>query len=239
MEQSAAVPAPERPQTVERTGFRAPGRRARATVVAFYLLIAVAAFTVVADAYGLAAVNAGLDDAENADSMLTTSDRLDTISGFGFLVAGLTLIVIFLLWFRRVTKNVAALGIGNQRVGPTWAVVSWFVPIVNWFVPKMAANDVWRAGDPDLGRGATPWYQLPVAAIVHWWWAAFLVTSIFDNVAARLWWNSATELEDYKTVYVVDLAAAAGNIVAALLAIAVVKRMTRRQEARAASLGLS
>jgi hypothetical protein len=151
------------------------------------------------------------------------------------------LVVLFLRWFHRVNRNLPALGTvyGLQRISPAWAVGSWFVPIANLFVPKMAANDVWRASDPDLPIRDPTWIDRPVAWIVHVWWGVWLITSFADNIAARAWLGTPEELAEYRSTYTLDLFTTVGDIVAAVLAIAVVRRLTERQEVRAAALASS
>lgn len=232
---------PERPEGAGRRslpGFEPPAGRARQTVVAFYVFIGLAVANLAADVLGLVAVDAGLDERRDADSLLDLSDIVDVVVGTTWFLAFVVLVVLFLRWFHRVNRNLPALGTVHRlrRISPGWAVGSWFVPIANLFVPKMAANDVWRASGPDLPVRDPTWIDRPVAAIVHVWWGVWLVTSFADNVAARAWLGTPEELEEYRSVYTLDLVTTVGDIVAALLAIAVVRRLTARQEARAAAL---
>ena len=237
MEQSSSLPTPERPEAPAPPppagpGFAPPSGRAKLTVAALGVVIAIAVATIAADVYGLSAVNAGLDDAPDADSKLSTSDTLDAISAIASTLAGLATAVLFLRWFYRAYKNLPALGIADPPRSAGWAVGSWFVPFVNWVIPLASSSDIWRSGDTDA-RPDQPWHRRPVAGLVTAWWIAWLLSSVGGNIGARATWNTADELEEFKTAYIVDLIANAGSILAALLAIAFVRQATRRQEARA------
>jgi hypothetical protein len=89
--------------------------------------------------------------------------------------------VFFLRWFHRSYKNLRAVG-GEQRYGQGWAIGAWFIPILNLFRPKQIANDIWRGSDP----------ANPVATLLGWWWAAFLVSQFADNIAGRLAFHGNT-----------------------------------------------
>jgi hypothetical protein len=236
VEQSAAPPRPELPPEIlnppQDRRFKSPAGRARAVVVTFYVVIAASLYGIFADVYGLRAVNAGLDDKPDADAMLRTSDTLDIVAGLAYTLPVLVLIVLFLMWFARAYGNLPALGIGMPPRSTGWAVGSWFVPFVAWVVPLFSANDIWRSGDTEAPP-SEPWYDRPVSWIVGAWWAAWVVTSFLGNIVGRAWWGTATELEEYKTAYTLDLVSLSTDIVAALLAIAFVRRATARQQARA------
>jgi Domain of unknown function (DUF4328) len=236
-ESGGALAQPERPKAEAPAvaglpRFRPTASRARATAVAFYVAIAAALFTIAADVYGLRAVDAGLDETADADAMLRTSDTLDLVSGIVQTVTTIVLAVLFLMWFHRSYKNLPALGIGAPPRSAGWAVGSWFVPFVAWVVPLWSANDIWRSGDTEASPSER-WDRRPVSPLVAVWWAAWVASTILGNVVGRAWWNAATELEDYRRAYTLDLVSMGATIVAALLALAFVRRATARQEARA------
>ncbi|HEX5990137.1 MAG TPA: DUF4328 domain-containing protein [Solirubrobacterales bacterium] len=86
-----------------------------------------------------------------------------------FIAAG-----VFIAWFFQAYKNMRRLGVQNMRYGNGWAIGSWFVPILSLFRPKQIANDIWRGSErgADVNAG---WHSVPVPALVHWWWALFLL----------------------------------------------------------------
>lgn len=42
--------------------------------------------------------------------------------------------ILFLMWKHRASKNLAPLGVSNQRFSPRWAVAYYFIPILNFSV---------------------------------------------------------------------------------------------------------
>jgi Domain of unknown function (DUF4328) len=137
------------------------------------------------------------------------------------LVALVASAVFFLRWFHRSYTNLRAVG-GEQRYGQGWAIGAWFIPILNLFRPKQIANDIWRGSDP----------ANPVATLLGWWWAAFLVSQFADNIAGRLAFSGNTA-SDIRSADLASLLGESFDLIAAILAILVVRAMTARLMARA------
>jgi hypothetical protein len=148
------------------------------------------------------------------------SDRLNGVIGIVQLALFVLTAILFIRWFRRAYRNVEPLG-GDPRFSEGWAVGAWFVPILNLWRPKQIANDIWRESGPE------PTERVP--ALLTFWWGLFLLGSWIDQLAARLGFggDSAGELQDATGAY---LAGDSLDLVAAALAILVVRRLTARQQ---------
>jgi len=155
-------------------------------------------------------------------SEANASDHRQAVMGLVQVALFLVTAVLFIRWFRRAYLNVDALG-GERRFGAGWAIGAWFVPVVNLWRPKQIANDLWRTSEPGvlrLERGSP---------LLAWWWGTFLVSSWLDGRAALASGSTAHELRSSAVVY---LASDALDVVAVVLAVAVVLTLTRRQEER-------
>lgn len=193
------------------------GPRARSAVVALWSNMAVQLFYLFSTVVELVAVTRGLAvEAEVNDGLLVASDVLSVASVLASLGALLVAAVFFLMWFHRGHRILHAALPDDPPRGTKWAVISWFVPFVNFFVPKMAANDLWRAGTADR-----------VPGLVHWWWGLWVLSTLLDGVVGRLFAGAET-LEDLRVTYIVDLFATGLNIGVAILAIRVVRVITGR-----------
>src|SRR5439155_3907674 len=149
------------------------------------------------------------------------------------LAAFIAAIVLFLRWFHRSYRNLRAVG-GNQRYGEGWAIGAWFVPFLNLYRPKQIANDIWRGSDPALPNAA-PSERAPVSPLLGWWWAAFLVSTWADNIAARLAFNGDAA-SDIRSADLAQLVGDVLDLIAAVLAIAAIRALTARQSERATEL---
>ena len=151
-----------------------------------------------------------------------------------FLVCG-ALVVAFLVWLYRAVRNVPALG--NPKSGveysPGWAVGSFFVPFVNLVVPYRAVREVWEKSDPAVRTGDDFMFAQPSSApLVLGWWLAWIASNVLSNIAWRLH-DDVMSPGTLRFVAGVHITSHLSGIVAAALAIPVVRGIDRRQTERA------
>ncbi|MFI5531082.1 DUF4328 domain-containing protein [Kitasatospora sp. NPDC051853] len=135
--------------------------------------------------------------------------------------------VVFLCWFWRVRKNAEALAPHfPHRKRRAWAIWGWIVPIVSLWFPLQMTQDVLRAGSPQQapGRGE---------GLIGGWWAAWIVSLMLGRIDQKLYLDAETD-EAYVTSFTVTPLADLADLVAAVLAILMVRRLTAAQEAAAA-----
>ena len=173
---------------------------------------------------------------EGMDGPLTLYDLLQMLSGLGILLVFVALVVAFLMWLHRVVKNLPALGNAKQRVeySPGWAVGSFFVPFVNLVVPYKAVKEVWEKSDPNVRGEDGLMFSAASSAppILLGWWIFWIVSNFASNLSWRLQRNEVNS-ESLNFVAGVDLVANLLSVIAAALAILVVRDIDRRQAERA------
>ncbi len=173
------------------------------------------------------------------DSELDASDLRVGIVSLAQVVVFTFVIVGFLAWFFRAYSNLEAVGARHLRLGRRWAVGAWFVPILALWRPKQIANDIWRGSDPAAPPAQGPdWRGGPVPALLAFWWGGFLLQSVLYNAANRAS-LAAGDVDAQLATSGLWIVTETVSALAALLAIVVVRRMTARQEERAATLGLA
>lgn len=169
---------------------------------------------------------------------LDASDDRQTAAAAVLFVTFVATMILFLVWFSRAYKNVAALGATEMRFTHGWATGAWFVPILNLWRPKQIANDIWRASDPDAPiEHGNSWLARPVPLLLKAWWVMWIASVYAWNVSTRLFF-SGEEADDLRNADYADLVALALDMIAAALAIAVVVTMTARQSARARAVAI-
>ncbi len=89
----------------------------------------------------------------------------------GLLVGVITVaaVVIACIWQHRAASAGSALGIPSRH-SPAWGVGSWFVPIVNLWIPYAAVRDCLPPEHPHRRR------------VLHWW-IAWLLAGFLSSVA--------------------------------------------------------
>jgi hypothetical protein len=161
-----------------------------------------------------------------SDYTIEEADANDLRQGAIGVVQFLLLIaaaVYFIRWFKLAYENVEPLG-GTRRYGKGWAIGAWFVPILNLWRPKQIANDIWRTSERVE--------EASFSSLLTLWWLLFLAANWVSNAALRLSFSGETpeELQAGTAAYLV---ADSLDFVAALLAIWVVRTITRRQTTHA------
>lgn len=150
----------------------------------------------------------------------------------------LSTVVVFLMWFRRAYRNLPALGAAGLRFRQGWAIGAWFVPVLSLVRPKAIMNDIWKSSDPELPlEPGETWKSRPTAALLNWWWGLFLAMIFIGNWALRASLGvSSPTIDQMRALTEIPLAAELLAIAAGILGTIVVKRVTIRQEQRAARI---
>lgn len=217
------------------------GGRARIASIALALVIPIEIWVILADLDYIGVVNRTLDGERIALSEYDSAEQATTSSSIAQTAVYVIAAITFLFWFARAFYNLPRLGVGPLRFGRGWSIGGWFVPILNLFRPKAIANDIWRGSDAAAKKEAfSDWKAQPVPAVVHWWWAMYIIGELLSRAVARVFIDQdetfATRqeaidlLRDERTGFSLDVAASIVSIIAALLAIQVIRKLTKRQE---------
>ena len=207
--------------------FRSP--RLLAKVVSAILVVDLAATVVTAiilvDALALGrAIMAGQPVSPEAfDRLDQRAHQIDMVSLGILFVCG----VAFLMWTHRVASNVR----GRIDFSPGWAVGSYFVPILNVFQPYRCLADVWDASDPDPSADR---FAPRSHGLLLGWWLAWLASGWVSLGFARA--SDAETAEAWVSWLTMRFIPLVVDAIAIGLALAVVWKLTARQEARAVAV---
>lgn len=202
--------------------FRSPRGTVKPLVVTLWVAIAVEAAVGIHALVDARMLTGALDDPDSVtQARLDLSDTLVTAGLAAQALVHLVAAILFLVWFGRASANLTALGRPGRPAA--WAVLSWFVPVAAWVVPKAVVNDLWRAGERRRDR----------PRILDAWWAAWIAAVVLSGLQLGEW-LSAEELRAYRSADRLELAASVATIAAALLCMRVVRAITARQEERGA-----
>jgi hypothetical protein len=162
-----------------------------------------------------------LQRAQDADDFVSAASSV-------FVLTQLVIVVLFIVWMFRAAKNNEALGRTGARFGPGWSIGSWFIPLANLVIPVLIVQDLWRGSNAGTRRGDVGWRAASGSALVGWWWAAWIVSiARFTYSGSGL--HGRRSLDDIETSNTVALAGVVALGVAAVLAVLVVRALSRRQ----------
>lgn len=203
--------------------------RARVTVALLIAGAAVSLLTIpshILDLY-LEPLREGQELSDNPLALLAA--LFTGILGLATIAVYIATVITFLMWLYRASNNVAAFGESTQH-SSGWAVGSFFVPIMNLFVPYQATKDIWAKSDPEGGQTFT--FAASPPGFFAAWWGFWLVSNFVNNIYFRMTLADAP----IDAVGIVGIVSEILSIAAAWFAILVVRDIDRRQTARAAGL---
>ncbi|HVG33202.1 MAG TPA: DUF4328 domain-containing protein [Pyrinomonadaceae bacterium] len=138
--------------------------------------------------------------------------------------------VLFLMWIHRAYKNLSALGVSRLEYSPGWAVGGFFIPLASLYIPYRVMKEIWvKSGSQVNAPLGTYAPQGGSLALLGWWWGFWVVSNVLDQAVFRMY--RLPETPDLLfTIAKVEIVADAVSIIAAFLAIQVVKGISDRQE---------
>jgi hypothetical protein len=222
---SVPMPTP-RPVPGPAPYLRSPVGLGRTAAALLGLVIAVDLFAVYVDLVLYDVTGDLMDGAAGsaATRRLDDANSLNSVA-VGAQSASLVMcIIVYLCWFVRVRANAGVFDPHAQSMKPGWAVAGWFVPFVNLWYPRRITRDIWDASSPVGARRSH--------LLVNAWWTLWILSLLADRV-------STAQSRDADTVDGIHADAQALmisdalDIAAAALAIALVLRLTRMQNAKA------
>lgn len=220
-------------------GYRSGHLRAIAAMLLLGASAGVHLLSALLHAFIAGGVLGGPDAAAAGEETLSVVDALNAVVLLLNFFVYLAAIVAFLLWIHRAYSNLRPLGARQLNDTAGWAVGSFFIPILNLFRPYKAVREIWRwskpvtdAGDEIAGLSFTADTSAP---LVGWWWGFWIVS----NVASNLYYRLSDEKGAAEAIPWLGLLNDIATIVAAAVAILMIRAIDRMQEDKSKQLALS
>ncbi len=155
------------------------------------------------------------------EAAANANDERQSTIGYGYLAIFIGTAITWMVWFSRAYRNVDVFG-GVRSRETKWAVWGYIIPIISLYVPYQMMKEAFVASapGPDDKTG-----------LVGGWWALFIFSGIMGQVSLRMF-NNADDIPSLVTATQVSIAESALDIPSAILAIVVVRQLTRWQMQR-------
>jgi hypothetical protein len=156
------------------------------------------------------------------------------IGGLAFVAT----VIVWCIWQHHTQANAVVLSGGGLRFTPGWAVGWWFIPIANLWKPFQSVRELWKASH---GGG---WQTIATWSLLGWWWATWLLGSLNvqlgSNARFGILFGSSVDVQNVSVAEAIAedrwrVAWLAFRVVAAALAIVIVRSVERLQQAAAAA----
>jgi len=154
--------------------------------------------------------------------VVADQDRADALNRI-FIVLIIATGIAFLVWFSRAYRNLDAFDL-PRRYSTGWATGGWFVPFLNFARPKQVADDIWAS--VNMSKYNEPGERGGSFLLAAWWatWIGAAVLGLFAPKASEV-----DTIDEALTNNGFLLARNVLFIVAAILAMFVVRAITRAQ----------
>lgn len=152
------------------------------------------------------------------------------ISLFGLLIFIAT-VVVFLIWQHRAYNNLPPLGVPRPDFSSGWVIGSWFVPFLNLIRPYEIVKYIRGKSDPETVDAGGGYYGAGGNSTLKAWWGFWLFGNFVNNLSGRLYWR-AEDLSDHVAAGWASIFGSILSVIAAGLAIIVVRDINARQEER-------
>ncbi|HLM54988.1 MAG TPA: DUF4328 domain-containing protein [Pyrinomonadaceae bacterium] len=208
--------------------------RALAVTVSLLVYVGVTVLSIVAVGLGGYLPAAEVLPAEAGDEALSLSDLVTILMALLTLAVYVLTVVLFCMWVHRAYKNLPALGNPPKYLNysPRWAVGSFFIPLASLVLPYIIVKEIWDRSDPSV-RTETDLMFTPTGGspLLLGWWIVWVVSNVLSNISFRL--SSENAPPDTQAMLTnLSVLSDCFNIVAAVLAVLVVRAVTARQEER-------
>jgi len=159
-------------------------------------------------------------------SLQDATDAIDRSRAVGIvvIVVYLSTVIMWLVWQHRGQSNLHALAVERLTFSPGWAVGWWLIPIANLWKPFQTVRELWNAS-----RGDETWWAVPTWPVIGWWWACWVVFNILYNTTIRFYGSDSATVDTFIIGDRLSIAGDLVSIVAAILAIWIVRAVNERQ----------
>jgi hypothetical protein len=135
-------------------------------------------------------------------------------------------ILFFLIWFWRTYANFHVLHFEKAKFDKIWAIVGWFLPFLNFYIPFAIMREIWLENQDDdedfVNEKRYRW--------VIWWWAFFLMQFVFPVITTILYKNATEGIATLKMVYFTFICKYFFIMVSAGLAIMLVFKINQSEQ---------
>jgi len=161
-------------------------------------------------------------------------DAVNGVAGLHFLLF-LSIAVLWMIWMWRAATNTALLRRFKPRFANGFAIGGWFIPIAFWIIPGMHMYDIDKGSGPPVAPGERP----RGSGLLVVWWIAFVLSWIGSSTGQlTVKVGRRYDVSYFATRNAVFVAAMVVTMVAAVLAILVVRSITRAQHAAWEAMGV-
>lgn len=167
----------------------------------------------------------GYELGEYSDDYITNLDYASIFLSLLQFTCIITIIILFISWFRRAYGNLIRLKIGMNYTENT-AVWGYFIPFINWVRPVKTMKEIYIKTQKAIQAYDTTLVLDKNTNFIVLWWVIYITNGIVGNFASRAMKSALTidEFIDANNFYIVsDLI----DILSVALAVIVIQKISK------------
>lgn len=163
-------------------------------------------------------------------ALLDANDSRNALVGLLYFATFIFTIITFLMWQYRIRKNADYIGVTGLRFSTGGVIGWWFVPIMSIFRPYQVMKEM-RQSNYHSVNDQPEWRDPTVSGLLGWWWGLFLIGGWVGNIAGIIYRRS-DDIDALITSDWLDIISFGAWMLAAVIAIALVREITGFQESK-------
>lgn len=138
-------------------------------------------------------LNENILSTDNIDqNIILVVDSISSYTALLTLAASIISIITFIRWFKQAYYNIE-LRVGKLKYSNSWTITSWFIPIVNLFIPYEMMKDLYTKTDQYLlCHSMEPYTERLKTNYVDGWWTLWIIFLIINYWSMKIQWSSIT-----------------------------------------------
>jgi len=198
--------------------------RSKNTLILFAVLAGIDALSVGLSFYQNSVLKA-YELGEYSDEYITNLDYATMFLGILQFICIITIIVLFIKWFRRAYGNLIRLEI-NMDYTENGAVWGYFIPFVNWVRPVKTMKEIYIKTQKAIKAYDSTLVLDQNTSFIVLWWVIYIANGVVGNFASKAMNRASTidEFVDANNIYIVsDLI----DILSIALAVIVIQKISK------------
>lgn len=167
-------------------------KRANTLIIVFWIIVGIDVLALMSGYLELELLKeikeGGIIDEDRANSSDLRQGVIGLLQTGIFIVS----IIVFLNWFRRAYGNLHRIGIKNLKHSESWAVWSFFIPIIFLFRPVQIMSEIWRETQRKIKSYNTVYSIKKEDFIIGAWWTFFLFSNFVGKYVLKVAFKDET-----------------------------------------------
>lgn len=193
------------------------GQRAKNAITLKWIVFALQIVSLISFYLQYDLLQTAANGAEISTETVTANDTRVHIIQSVYMIASVVSFVTFIQWFRRAYFNLH-LRVNHLSQTEGWAAGSWFVPIVNWYLPYQIMKELYQETKELLIKKGLSINENFTSGSLGWWWTLWIISILIGTINYRF-----MNTESIDELIISTVTSMIGNVVGILLSLITVK----------------